>query len=133
MRSTYTRTLVATAAFAICISLLAACESGEKTEPTTQSAAMGAVSLCPGCGHIEGTDNCCVEGAETCSACGLASGSAGCCRMAKGDTDVALCTSCGHMKGSELCCKPYQAKCAGCGLVKGSAGCCKIPDDLRGG
>jgi hypothetical protein len=123
-----TKLLAAAAAVALCLTILAACESGDKTEPTTQSASMGAVSLCGGCGQIEGTDKCCAPGMK-CSGCGLAKGSPGCCKMAKGDTDVALCTGCGHIKGSEMCCKQYQAKCAGCGLVKGSAGCCKIPSD----
>ncbi len=34
--------------------------------------------ICPGCGEIKGSENCCKAGVAKCGACGLHKGSAGC-------------------------------------------------------
>lgn len=92
-----------------------------------QPVALGTLPLCPDCGQIKGSADCCKPDQVLCSKCGLAKGSPGCCQMTKGTTNpVALCTMCGQIAGSASCCKPGQTLCPKCGLVKGSPGCCKI-------
>lgn len=102
---------------------LAGC--GEQVD-SSSGAALTAVKLCEGCGHVKGSDQCCAPGAQKCG-CGMAKGSPGCCKhfdFSKGD--VALCTKCGQVKGTESCCVAEATQCSKCGLAKGSPGCCKI-------
>ncbi|MCI0366069.1 MAG: hypothetical protein L0Y44_15455 [Phycisphaerales bacterium] len=111
------------------LAFITGCNSKQKaaTDSAGQRVALGAVSLCSGCGQIKGSAECCKPDQVLCSKCGLVKGSPGCCQMPKGSTEpVALCTMCGQVAGSASCCKPGQALCPKCGLVKGSPGCCKI-------
>ncbi len=127
--NTVSRIAFALALVLMSCAFVAGCSSKQKvtSESANQRVAMGAVSLCPGCGQIKGSDLCCDPNQAVCSKCGLAKGSPGCCQMTKGTTEpVALCTMCGQIAGSESCCKPGQTLCSKCGLVKGAPGCCKI-------
>ena len=85
--------------------------------------------LCPDCGEIKGTENCCNKEAEKCKKCDLIKGSPGCCKIPKNiekGTKLILCTKCGEIKGTENCCNKEAEKCKKCNLIKGSPGCCKL-------
>jgi peroxiredoxin/YHS domain-containing protein len=92
------------------------------------------VAVCPQCGQIKGSADCCKPGQALCPKCGLAKGSPGCCKITKGTTETAqLCQACGNIQGSEECganCAKPKASCAACQRVKGSPGCCKSDDEL---
>jgi len=90
--------------------------------------------ICPKCGQVKGSSDCCKAGQATCQKCGLAKGSPGCCKVEKGTTESAeLCLACGNIKGSQECganCRTPKASCPGCHRVRGSAGCCKSDAQL---
>jgi len=90
--------------------------------------------LCPKCGQIKGTKDCCKAGQTVCSGCGLAKGSPGCCKIAKDTTEtVTLCRECGNIAGSAECtahCGSAKASCSGCRRCKGSPGCCKSDTEI---
>ena len=71
------------------------------------------LAVCPECGEIKGTAQCCKPDAKKCSNCGLNKGSIGCCKELKplaGQKDIVLCAGCGDVKGSAKCCKPNATK-----------------------
>ena len=82
--------------------------------------------LCPDCGEIKGTENCCNKEAEKCKKCNLIKGSPGCCKLKKAGKELKICTKCGEIKGTENCCNKEAKKCKKCNLIKGSPGCCKL-------
>jgi len=92
------------------------------------------VVLCPQCGQIEGSAECCKPDQALCPKCGLAKGSPGCCKITKGTAEAAvLCQACGNIAGSEECaanCGKPKASCPACERVKGSPGCCKSDAEL---
>ena len=84
--------------------------------------------VCPQCGEIKGTAQCCRAEAAKCPKCRLNKGSIGCCKDLKpaGERqDVVLCPKCGEVKGAPKCCQPEAPKCSKCGRNKGAPGCCK--------
>ena len=91
-------------------------------------------AVCPKCGQVKGSADCCKPGQATCPKCGLAKGSPGCCRVKKGTTEtVELCLACGNIKGSQECagnCGAPKASCLECQRLKGSPGCCKSETQL---
>lgn len=91
-------------------------------------------AICPKCGQIKGSADCCKPGQATCPKCGLVKGSPGCCKVEKGTTEpVELCLACGNIKGSQECganCGTPKASCLKCRRVNGSPGCCKSDAQL---
>ena len=91
-------------------------------------------TICPQCGQIKGSANCCKPGQALCPKCGLVKDSPGCCKITKGTEEtVALCQACGFIAGSPECianCGKPKASCPKCKLVKGSPGCCKSEAQL---
>lgn len=39
------------------------------------------IVICPGCGEVKGSDNCCKPGAKKCPKCSLNNGAPGCCKI----------------------------------------------------
>ena len=87
--------------------------------------------LCGSCGHEQGTDECCAEGAEVCADCELHKGSALCCKELGDAAGQDLCTGCGQVKGSEACCSEDGTECEKCGLHAGSPLCCKLEPEVN--